>query len=106
MRNDENTLAPMTLDQIRALATVLATDLKVVAAGLGKTPAGAAMGGGSRHRGLTEELRHRFIDVRASLYQRGIYDPILVRFDTATGSQASLGELADQLSAIAASLQI
>ena len=61
-------------------------------------------GGGSRHRGLPEELRQRFIDVRAALFARGIYDPVLVRFDTATAPQAPTHEIAERLAAVADAL--
>ncbi len=54
---------------------------------------------------LPQDLRKRFIAVRAELFQRGIYDPILVRFDSATVAQASIGEIADQLAAVAESLR-
>lgn len=60
--------------------------------------------GGSRHRGLPEDLRQRFIDVRAALFARGIYDPLLVRFDTATVTQAPTAEIAQQLATVAAAL--
>jgi hypothetical protein len=53
---------------------------------------------------LSPELRERFINVRAALFQRGIYDPVLVRFDSATAPQASPSEVADQLASVAASL--
>jgi hypothetical protein len=53
---------------------------------------------------LPSDLRRRFIDLRAALFQRGVYDPILVRFDTATVSQASTAEIASQLTQIASSL--
>jgi hypothetical protein len=49
-------------------------------------------------------LRGRFITVRANLFQRGIYDPVLVRFDSATAPKASVEEIATQLEAVAASL--
>lgn len=61
-------------------------------------------GGGSRHRGLPEDLRQRFIDVRAALFARGIFDPVLVRFDTATAPQAPTGEIAERLAALADAL--
>ena len=61
-------------------------------------------GGGSRQRGLPEELRAGFVAVRAELFQRGIFDPVLVRFDSATASPASAAELADRLSAVAENL--
>jgi hypothetical protein len=53
---------------------------------------------------LPRDLRARFITVRAALFQRGIYDPVLVRFDSATVAPASLSELANELGSIAASL--
>ncbi len=55
--------------------------------------------------GLPEELRKRFIAVRAELFQRGVFDPVLVRFDTATVSQASTRQIAEQLRAVAESLR-
>ena len=53
---------------------------------------------------MTPELRKRFIDLRAALFRRGIYDPVLVRFDSATAPQASLPEIGEELTQIAASL--
>jgi len=50
------------------------------------------------------DLRQRFIDLRAALFQRGVYDPVLVRFDSATVSHASPQEIAEELTKIAASL--
>lgn len=47
-------------------------------------------------------LRGRFIEVRTALFQRGIYDPVLGRFDSATVPVAPPAEVAEQLSAIAA----
>lgn len=53
---------------------------------------------------LSAALRAQFIVVRANLYQRGIYDPVLVRFDSATAPKASVEEVANELEAVAASL--
>lgn len=64
----------------------------------------ANTGGGSRHRGLPEPLRQQFIDVRAALFARGIYDPVLVRFDTATVAQAPTHEIGERLAAVADAL--
>jgi hypothetical protein len=64
----------------------------------------ATTGGGSRHRNLPEDLRRRFIEVRAALFARGIYDPLLVRFDTASVTQAPTSEIAEQLATVAAAL--
>jgi hypothetical protein len=63
----------------------------------------AATGGGSRQRGLPEELRMRVIEVRGALYERGIFDPMLSRFDTASAPQATNEEIADELTRIAES---
>jgi hypothetical protein len=46
---------------------------------------------------MSADLRRRFIAVRTALFQRGIFDPVLVRFDTITVARASTKELADQL---------
>jgi len=56
------------------------------------------------NRDLAKELRARFIAIRAELFQRGIFDPILVRFDSATVPQASPKEIADALSLVASNL--
>jgi len=71
------------------------TRLKELAASVAE-----AMKGGD----LTPALRERFIDVRAALFQRGIYDPVLVRFDSATAPRATKDEIAAQLEAVAQSL--
>ena len=72
------------LEQLKQMATAVAAELK----------AGA----------LNEELRKRFIEVRAELFQRGIFDPVLVRFDSATAPKASIEEIAQQLETVATSL--
>jgi hypothetical protein len=53
---------------------------------------------------LPEDLRSRFIDVRAHLFARGIYDPVLVRFDSATVPHAPIAEIAEQLARVGAGL--
>ncbi len=53
---------------------------------------------------MPDELRRRFIAIRTALFQRGIFDPVLVRFDTITVPRASTKELADQLDSLASSL--
>lgn len=65
----------------------------------------AAAGGGSASRGLPEELRAAVIAVRAALYRRGVYDPLLVRFDSATTAPATNAEIAQELGIIAESLK-
>jgi len=90
----------MPLEQLKTQAAAVAAELRT--AGSADTP--APSGGGSRHRGLPEDLRNRFIDVRAALFQRGIYDPVLVRFDTASVTQASTAEIAEQLESVAGAL--
>jgi hypothetical protein len=49
-------------------------------------------------------LRARFIEVRSALFQRGIYDPVLVRFDSATAPRAATEEIAEQLGVVAEAL--
>ena len=53
---------------------------------------------------LPEDLRKRFIDVRAVLFQRGIFDPVLARFDSATVPKASAQEVGQELAKVAESL--
>jgi len=53
---------------------------------------------------LTPELRQKFIAARAELFHRGIYDPVLVRFDSYTAPKASVAEVAEQLATVAESL--
>ena len=55
---------------------------------------------------LSPELRKRFIALRSELFQRGIFDPVLARFDSVTVSRASVQEIADQLDALAAGLTV
>ena len=90
------------LDELKQLAGLVAAELK--AAGGGDTQPIAGTGGGSRHRKLPDELRSSFIDIRAALFQRGIYDPVLVRFDTASAPQAATAEIAEQLEKVAATI--
>jgi hypothetical protein len=89
----------MTNEELKSMAAEVANVLQSATAG---EP--AATGGGSRQRGLPEPLRERFIRVRTALFQRGIFDPVLVRFDTASAAQASTKEIAQQLAAVADAL--
>jgi hypothetical protein len=84
---DDRSPAGVPLEEIRIAAVSLAQQLK--AAGSKPLPA---------------DLRQRFIEVRAALFLRGVFDPVLVRFDSATVPHASAAELADELEAVAASL--
>ena len=85
MTHDDATLPiTMPLNELRTLAVAVAEELQ-----------GAT---------LTPELRERFITVRTALFQRGIFDPVLVRFDTASAPRATLQELGAQLATVAASL--
>lgn len=52
---------------------------------------------------MSESLRTRFIALRSALYVRGIYDPLLVRFDSITAPRAAVSELAEQLERVASS---
>jgi hypothetical protein len=62
---------------------------------------GAAM---KSSQAITPELRVRFIEVRSALFMRGVYDPVLVRFDSATAPRASNAEIGEQLETLAQSL--
>lgn len=53
---------------------------------------------------LSPAVRAQFIAVRDALYRRGIFDPVLVRFDSATAPKASVAEVAAQLTTIAEGL--
>jgi hypothetical protein len=100
--NDEGAVhAAMTADQIRSLATAVASELKMANESPEKL---TGSGGGSRHRGLPEALRNKFIAVRTELFRRGLYDPVLVRFDTATVAQAPIAEVAERLEQVAAAI--
>ncbi len=92
----------MTRDAIKSLAAAVSADLRKAAAGA-QDPA-TPTGGGSRQRGLPEDLRRRFIEVRTALFQRGVFDPVLVRFDTATVPQATTLAIADALAKLAEAL--
>ena len=49
---------------------------------------------------MSEEQRKRFIALRTAMYVRGIYDPVLVRFDSITAPRATVSEIARQLAVI------
>lgn len=76
----------MTLDELKTAAAEVAAAIN---------GAGDALG---------PELRQRFIAVRAELFQRGVFDPLLVRFDSATVPRATLQQIADHLRSIAETL--
>ena len=50
---------------------------------------------------LPEDLRKRFIAIRAELFERGVFDPVLARFDTVTVPRASTAEIAEELKLLA-----
>jgi hypothetical protein len=58
----------------------------------------------SRRRVIDEELRGRFIDVRAAMQRHGMVDPVLIRFDSYTVRQAATREIAERLGQIASRL--
>jgi hypothetical protein len=89
----------MTIEELKSMAAEVASELQSATGG---EP--VLTDGGSRQRGLPEPLRERFIRVRTALFQRGIFDPVLVRFDTASAPQASTKEVGEQLAAVAAAL--
>jgi hypothetical protein len=87
----------LALPQLREGAKALAEQIRAVRDD-------APVQGGSIPRGWPDELRTRFLDVRAALFQRGVFDPVLVRFDSATAPPADKGRIADALAALADSL--
>lgn len=84
----------------------LKPELQRLAAMLRESPASASTApqGGSRHRGLPEDLRTAMVAARKILFQRGMFNPLLSRFDSATVAPASNSELADELAKIAESI--
>ena len=97
----ETSRGAMPLAQLRTRAQEVAAQMNGAAAA---DAAPGAAGGGSAHRNLPEDVRQRFIDVRSALIERGIFDPVLIRFDTATAPQASTAEIAQHLNAVAEAL--
>jgi hypothetical protein len=87
MKTLDHELVPSSLAEIKARARAVSEAMKAAA---GKP--------------LPPDLRKRFIEVRAALFQRGVFDPVLVRFDSATAPPAPIEEIADQLASVAASL--
>ena len=53
---------------------------------------------------IPAEVRARFVAVRAALFNRGVFDPVLSRFDSATQPRASNAEIAAELVKIAEAL--
>lgn len=88
--------------EIKSAANAVADELRKASAANAAEVLPA--GGGSRQRALPEELRKRFIDVRAALFERGIYNPVLVRFDSASAPPATTPAIADALAAVGSSL--
>jgi hypothetical protein len=84
--DDEKRPVAMPLEQLRAMAAQVAEEMK------------------SAGDPLPLDVRERFINVRAALFQRGIYDPVLVRFDTVSAPKATVSELGEQLATVAGSL--
>jgi hypothetical protein len=76
-------------------------DLKIAAANVARE---LRETGAAGNRELPKELRARFVAIRSELFQRGIFDPILARFDSATVPQASPREIADQLNLLVSNL--
>ena len=66
--------------------------------------AAAELASAMRAETIDEATRSHFIATRAALFNRGVFDPVLVRFDSATAPRATNGEIAEELEKIAASL--
>lgn len=84
--HDDKLPIAIPVDQLKTLAAAVAEELKAAS------------------EPVPNDLRERFINVRAALFQRGIYDPVLVRFDTASAPRASTQEIAEQLATVAGAL--
>jgi hypothetical protein len=89
------------LSELKELAAKVAVDLATLPNA--DQPPGQT-GGGSLHRGIPGELRDQFIIVRAALFTRGIFDPVLARFDTASAPQATTREVAEELARVASAI--
>ena len=89
MNHEHDDKAPIEIPigELKTMAAAVAAEMKAL--GTGAVPAA---------------LRSRFIDVRAALFQRGVYDPILVRFDSGTVGHATTAEIAAELESVAAAL--
>ena len=53
---------------------------------------------------MNADLRERFIRVRAELFRRGIFNPVLARFDSHTVAPADALAVGKQLAAVAEKL--
>ena len=53
---------------------------------------------------VSADLRARIVAVRTALYRRGVFDPVLARFDSATVARATNAEVAEHLEAAAPAL--
>jgi hypothetical protein len=53
---------------------------------------------------VSAETRAQFIRFRTAMFERGIYDPVLSRFDSHTVQTAEPAEIGAQLEALAQSL--
>ena len=82
--HESTTPAPITLDALKAQAAAVAEEMTT--------------------QEMNPAVRERFIAVRAALFQRGIFDPVLVRFDSATAPRATAQEIAEQLATVATNL--
>ena len=76
-------------------------DLKATATNVASALRGSAA---KSNADLHAEVRAQFVAIRAVLFQRGMFDPILARFDSATVPQASPQEVADELTLVASNL--
>jgi len=54
---------------------------------------------------LPLDVRALFLDVRTALFNRGVFDPVLSRFDSATQPRAANTQIAEELAKIAESLR-
>lgn len=76
----------MTLEQLRTEASELARTMEASASG------------------WTPEIRRNFVRLREEMLIRGIYDPVLIRYDSISAPRSDLPTLARQLAVVAGSL--
>jgi hypothetical protein len=93
----------MTPAEMKLEASNLADKIRAIPSGT--QPMGTAIDRNQRSiRAFPDDLWNRFIRFRGELYRKGIYDPVLGRFDSATVTQADSTSIADQLVKLAGTL--
>ncbi|HVT44552.1 MAG TPA: hypothetical protein VMT00_09190 [Thermoanaerobaculia bacterium] len=93
---------PLTGEEIARAAASLAEEMERATEGV-EERLGTALDRNQREaRAIGKELWERFIALRRELIRRGVHDPILGRFDSATVVQAGTAAIAEQVRRVAA----